>query len=255
MAKTAIVTGGGKGIGLGISKKLATEGFDIVVFGTSPEQDNQTGLDEIRALGGQCVYVQGSVAELDDHIKLLDETLARFGRVDVLINNAGVGPLERSDLLDMTPESYDRVMGINLRGPLFLTQRIAKQMAAQQEADGVRGIIVNVSSMSANVASVNRGEYCISKAGVSMMTSLFAVRMAEEKVFVYEVRPGIIETRMTEKVRDKYDALCESDALLVRRWGQPEDIANAVWAFCSGALLYCPGQVIVADGGFTLRRL
>lgn len=255
MAKTAIVTGGSKGIGLGISKKLAAEGFNLVILGTSGEQDNQAALDELRAMPCACIYVQGSVDALSDHARLLDAALARFGRVDVLVNNAGVGPLVRNDLLDMAPESYDRVMGINLRGPLFLTQLVARQMAAQQEVDGVRGIIVNVSSVSANVASINRGEYCISKAGVSMMTSLFAVRMAEEKVFVYEVRPGIIETRMTAKVKDKYDALCESDALLVRRWGQPEDIANAVWAFCSGALLYCPGQVIVADGGYTLRRL
>ena len=255
MKKTAIVTGGGRGIGLGISKKLAAEGYNLVLLGTSPEADNQQGLDEIRAQGAECLYVQGSVSSLEDHQRLLDAALARFGRVDALINNAGVGPLVRNDLLDMTPESYDRVMEINLRGPLFLTQRVARQMAAQQEADGIRGIIVSVSSMSSIVASINRGEYCISKAGVSMMTSLFATRMAEEKVFVYEVQPGIIETRMTEKVKDKYDALCESDALLVRRWGQPEDIANAVWAFCSGALTYCPGQVLVADGGFTLRRL
>ena len=255
MQKVSIVTGGSRGIGLGISKKLASQGYHIVVFGTSPEENASEGLEEIRALGVECVYVQGDIANLEDHQRLIETTLSRFKRIDALVNNAGVGPLVRNDLLDMTPESYDRVMGINLRGPLFLTQQVARQMTQQTEKDGIRGIIVNVSSVSSFVASTSRGEYCISKAGISMMTSLFAVRMAEEKVFVYEVQPGIIETRMVEKVKEKYDALCESDALLVRRWGQPEDIANAVWTFCSGALTYCPGQVIVADGGLTTPRL
>ena len=171
------------------------------------------------------------------------------------MNVAGVAPKVRNDLLDMTPESYDYVMDINTRGTFFLTQLVAKQMIGNEPQDGVRGSICNISSLSAYTSSVNRGEYCISKAGVSMITTLFADRLAEYGIPVNEVRPGIIATDMTSKVKDKYDALIDGGLLPIKRWGTPEDIASAVFALCSGALPYVTGQSLDVDGGFHIRRL
>ena len=243
--KTAIVTGAASGIGLAIAQKFAKEGYRV--FGMSrrergPAFENFT-------------YISGDVSQASDREKLVQEALSVTGKVDVLVNSAGVAPKVRADLLDMTEESYDYCMNINTRGTMFLTQRVAKEMIKNPQEQGIRGYICNVSSISAYTSSVNRGEYCISKAGLSMVTTLFADRLAEYGIPVNEVRPGIIATDMTSKVQGKYDALIDGGLLPIKRWGQPEDIAAAVWTLCNGSLPYVTGQVINSDGGFHLRRL
>ena len=202
---------------------------------------------------GDFLYVAGDISNTEDRQKFVNAALETYGRVDVLVNVAGVAPKVRADLLTMTEESYDYVMNINTRGTLFLTQLAANAML-KNEGDK-KGAIVNISSMSAYTSSVNRGEYCISKAGVSMITKLFADRLAEYGIPVNEVRPGIIATDMTSTVQGKYDALIEGGLLPIKRWGRPEDIAQAVWALCSGDLPYVTGQSIDVDGGFHIRRL
>lgn len=251
MNRVAVVTGGNRGIGLGISKTLIAQDFRVAVVATRPEPE---GL--IDALGGpeRAAYFQAPVDDLSLHEPLVQGIVQRFGRIDVLVNNAGVAPLERLDLLEATPESYDRVMGINLRGPYFLTQAVARQML-KQEADAPRGVIVNVSSISATTVSTNRGEYCLSKAGVSMATRLWAARLAPEGVLVYEVRPGVIATDMTAGVKERYDALFDQGISPMPRWGEPEDVGRAVAALASGEMPYSTGDVIHVDGGMHLPRL
>ena len=182
---------------------------------------------------------------------MVDEVAARHGRIDVLVNNAGVAPKERSDLLQMTEESFDYVVGTNTKGHMFMTQAVARRMIQARTP----GIIVNISSCSAEVSSVNRGEYCVSKAGISMLTRLFADRLAGEGIRVYEVRPGVIQTDMTAAVQEKYNRLIEAGAFPIARWGQPEDVARAVRAFCSDDFAYTTGNYIDVDGGFHIRRL
>ena len=200
-------------------------------------------------------YVSGYLSSSDDRAKVVSFSIEKFGQIDALVNVAGVAPLERRDLLEMTEESYDRVMDINTKGTLFLTQAVAREMIKNVAENGVRGHICNISSLSAYTSSVSRGEYCISKAGVSMITKLFADRLAEYGIPVNEVRPGIIATDMTAKVKGKYDALIEGGLLPIARWGEPEDIAKAVFALCTGALPYITGQSLDVDGGFHMRRL
>ncbi|HMR48910.1 MAG TPA: 3-ketoacyl-ACP reductase [Arachnia sp.] len=253
--RVAIITGGSRGIGLGISRTLAEQGFRVAVVATRPEAPEGV----IDALGGpeRAAYFQGRVDDVDSHAGLVAEVVERFGSIDVLVNNAGVAPEERRDLLEATPESYDRVMGINLRGPYFLTQAVARQMLRQDAAAGgaPRGVIVNVSSISATTVSTNRGEYCLSKAGVSMATRLWAARLAAEGILVYEVRPGVIATDMTAGVKDRYDALFGQGISPMPRWGQPSDVGGAVAALASGAMPYSTGDVIHVDGGMHLPRL
>ncbi|MCC2594038.1 3-ketoacyl-ACP reductase [Tessaracoccus sp. OS52] len=254
MNRVAVVTGGSRGIGLGISQALIAQGLRVAVVATRPEPE---GL--IEGLGGpeKAAYFQGRVDDVDSHAGLVADIVAHFGRIDVLVNNAGVAPEERRDLLEATPESYDRVMGINLRGPYFLTQAVARQMLQQQgdDAANVRGVIVNVSSISATTVSINRGEYCLSKAGVSMATRLWAARLAPEGVLVYEVRPGVIATDMTAGVKERYDSLFAQGISPMPRWGQPSDVGGAVAALASGAMPYSTGDVIHVDGGMHLPRL
>ena len=213
MSKVALVTGGNRGIGRGITEALLREGWRVSIMATRPAPSDV--LADLATLG-EVRYTQGSVADLGDHARYVEETLADWGRIDALVNNAGVAPSQRDDLLDATPDSYDRVMAINLRGPYFLTQKVANVMIAQgPPAEGeITGTIVNVSSISADTVSTNRGEYCLSKAGVGMATQLWAVRLAPEGILVYEVRPGVIATDMTAGVTEKYDAFFASGAVL-----------------------------------------
>lgn len=255
MEKTAIVTGASRGIGYAIAKKLGLDGYRIVMLATGAQEKYEEALEELTKLGIRWHYVQGSIASAEDREKLLEETLRVFGRVDVLVNNAGVAPLERKDLLEMEEESFDRVMGINTKGTLFLTQLVAKQMLRQEKVGKKRGTIINIGSCSAEVSSVSRGEYCISKAGVAMITRLFADRLAPEEILVHEIRPGVIATNMTEAVKEKYDAMIEAGVFPVRRWGTPEDVAGAVSVFCSDQILYTTGSYLDVDGGFHIRRL
>jgi 3-oxoacyl-[acyl-carrier protein] reductase len=254
--KVALVTGGSRGIGLGVAKELADSGFDLAISGRRGPSEVAGVLMELEALGAKTVYCPSDVADLSGHLKLLDQVHQRFGRLDVLVNNAGVAPLVRADILEATPESFDRLIGINLRGPYFLTQAAARRMIEQRKLDpNFRGSIVNVSSVSATAASTNRGDYCISKAGVAMATQLWAVRLAEFGIDVYEVRPGIIATDMTAGVKEKYDAMIAAGLTVERRWGSPADVGKAVAILARGDLPYATGQVLLVDGGMSLKRL
>jgi NAD(P)-dependent dehydrogenase (short-subunit alcohol dehydrogenase family) len=259
----AIVTGGSRGIGRGIALELAKLGYDIVIghfdFTADGKPDESKGLQtqkDIKALGAKCEVLRVDVSNAQDRTKLVDAAKSKFGRCDLLMNNAGVAPSKRLDLLEATEESFDRVLNINLRGPYFLTQKVANWMIEQKKANPDRNYrIVNTSSISAYTSSPARGEYCVSKAGISMMTMLYADRLAEFGIGVFEVRPGIIETDMTAVVKEKYTKLIGEGLTPIKRWGQPEDIARAVGAIAEGRLDFCTGQVINVDGGFHLRRL
>lgn len=254
--KVALVTGGARGIGLGISRQLASDGFNLAVNGRRAEEEVAAQLAELKSLGADVLYCQADVADAAGREQIVDQIRAEFGRLDVLVNNAGVAPDVRADLLDATPESFDRLIGINLRGPYFLTQLVARWMVEQRGADvAFAGVIVNVSSVSATVASVNRGDYCISKAGVAMATQLWAARLAEFGIQVYEVRPGVIRTDMTSGVTEKYDKLIADGLTVDPRWGTPEDVGRAVGVLARGELAYATGNVIMVDGGLTLPRL
>ncbi len=247
MNRCAIVTGAAGGIGAAIVSKLVENGYHVTAMVHSQKAANEN--PEFLQ------YVQGDVSNSEDRKRLVEEAIRFGGDIGVLVNVAGVAPTVRADLLEMTEESYDRVMSINTKGMLFLTQLVAKYMAETAKSGEMNGAIVNISSLSAYATSVNRGEYCISKAGVSMITKLFADRLAEYNITVNEIRPGIIETPMTDKVKDKYDKLIREGLLPLARWGQPEDIAKAVYALCSGDFPYTTGQSIDVDGGFHLKRL
>ena len=245
----AMVTGGSRGIGLGITARLVDEGWDVAVMATASEPPSQFR----EQVGDKVVYVSGTVDDLDSHQLFLDATLEAYGEVDLLVNNAGVAPRTRADILVASPEEFDRVLAINLRGPYFLTQLVANQMISQP-GDSPRTII-NVSSISATAVSTDRGEYCISKAGVAMATQLWAVRLASESISVFEIRPGIIATDMTAGVSAKYDALFASGIAPMPRWGTPADVAGAVIALASGLMPYSTGDVIHVAGGMQIPRL
>jgi len=256
--RTAIVTGGSRGIGRAIAVALGQDGFNVAInYASNVEAANRTA-NLVDDYGGQAAVIRGDIANEDDRAALVADTEERFGSIDLLVNNAGIAPKVRADLLELGAESYDAVMDTNLRGPFFLTQLVAQHMIDRRGdyAENVTPAIVNISSISAYTASINRGEYCISKAGMSMATQLFAMRLATEGINVYEIRPGIIETDMTGPVKAKYDKLIyDEDLLPIHRWGQPEDIAKAVQAIAQGHLPYSTGQVIDVDGGFHMRRL
>jgi 3-oxoacyl-[acyl-carrier protein] reductase len=250
--KVALVTGGTRGIGLGIALKLAEAGFTLVITGRRAADQVQPALQQLKQHSPRSLYVKADVASSVDREQLLQTIEAQLGRLDVLVNNAGIAPRVRADVLDAGEESFDELIATNLRGPYFLTQRVAAWMIRQRQQGQS---IINISSISATVASVNRGDYCISKAGIAMATKLWAVRLAEYGIGVYEVRPGIIETDMTEGVKGKYDALIEGGLLLEKRWGTPEDVGTAVSMLARGEVPYATGAVLVLDGGLTLARL
>ncbi|HUX20244.1 MAG TPA: 3-ketoacyl-ACP reductase [Spirochaetia bacterium] len=251
----ALITGGARGIGLGISRELARVGYDLALCGSRPAAAAST-LEELRRYGGRVEYLQADIGTDRGREGLLPAVEKLLGTPNLLVNNAGVAPAERRDLLEATPESYDRVMGINLRGPYFLTQAVARAMVARRSADpSFQCAIVFITSVSSTVASTNRGEYCLSKAALSMAAKLWSVRLAEFGIPVYEVRPGIITSDMTSAVKEKYDAMIEGGLLLDRRWGTGEDVGKAVRMLSSGDLSYSTGQVVMVDGGMTVDRL
>lgn len=255
--KVAIVTGSSRGIGRGIALALANLGWGIVVNYHSNRTAAVEAQQAIEAAGARSLLVQADMAKLSDLEQLVDATSEHFGRIDLLVNNAGVGPRQRVDMLKVGEASYDEVMAINLKGPFFLTQRVANEMIRQIEAEEIHDPkIVNISSISAYTSSPPRAEYCISKAGMSMTTTLWADRLAEYGINVYEIRPGIVQTDLTAVVQGKYDRMIFEEGLTpIRRWGQPEDVGKAVAAIAQGALPYSTGEVINVDGGFHLRRL
>jgi 3-oxoacyl-[acyl-carrier protein] reductase len=254
MAQTALITGGSRGIGRGIALGLAGEGFNVIInyAGNSTAAAETKKLAE--GLGAKAVTIQADVGIAADRKRLAEESWKAFGRIDVLVNNAGVAPAVRADLLEATEESFDRLVNINLKGPYFLTQLVARKMIEAKGAGTFK--IVNITSVSAEAASPNRGDYCVAKAGLAMMTKLYAARLAEHGINVYEIRPGIIETDMTAGVKAKYDQMILHDKINpIARWGKPEDVARAVCAIARDLLPYSTGDVIYVDGGFHLRRL
>ena len=254
--RVAIVTGGSRGIGRGISLELARLGYAVVVNYASRRDAADEVVARIGELGSEAINVQGDVARGDDRQRLVDESLTRFGRIDLLVNNAGITSQGRKDILDATEESWDVVFATNLKGPFFLTQRVANEMVRQVQAGTILdGKIVVVTSISAYTVSVNRADYCMTKAGLSMMTQLYAQRLAENGVKVYEVSPGVIESDMTAGVKEKYDRLIAEGLWPIRRWGKPEDVAKAVGAIAADCFPFTTGSRFDVDGGFHIRSL
>ncbi|MBN2314841.1 MAG: 3-ketoacyl-ACP reductase [Sedimentisphaerales bacterium] len=259
----AIVTGASRGIGKGIAMELASLGYNVVInyfdFTSDGKPDESRAVEtqkEIKALGVECEILRGDVSKAQDRNSLVALAKNTFGRCDLLANNAGVAPSKRLDLLEATEESFDRVMSINLKGPYFLTQQVANWMIEQKKKYPDRRYrIVSTGSISSYTSSPARGEYCVSKAGISMMTKLYADRLAEYGIGVFEVSPGIIATDMTSVVKDRYDKLIAEGLTPIQRWGLPEDIGKVVGAIAEGRLDFSTGQVINVDGGFHLRRL
>ncbi len=247
--RIAVVTGSTRGIGRGIAEKLTKEGYTVVYSGTRPSSAVE--------LPEGAVYIGCDVSDSAQRKALFDEVARRFGRLDVLVNNAGMAPRVRRDILETTEESFDEVLGVNLKGTFFMCQAAANLMIEMKEKDldDYRPRIVNIGSMSAYTSSTSRGEYCVSKAGVGMVTLLFADRLAEYGIPVFEIRPGIIDTDMTKVVHQKYEDLIAGGLTPIRRFGQPGDVADMVAACCSGLLDFTTGQVLDADGGFHIRRL
>jgi NAD(P)-dependent dehydrogenase (short-subunit alcohol dehydrogenase family) len=257
MSRVALVTGASRGIGRGIALALAGGGLDVVVNYARNAEAAESTAAEIERAGAKAHLVRADVSDAADRARLVDEAYAAFGRLDLLVNNAGVAPEVRADVLDATEASFDRLISINLKGPYFLTQLVARRMVEQVEAGEVSApAIVTVSSISAYAASTDRGDYCVAKAGLAMLTKVYAARLAPHGINVFEVRPGIVATDMTGAVQAKYDRLILDEGLTpIRRWGQPDDVGKAVLAVAQGLLPFSTGQVIDVDGGFHLRTL
>ena len=255
--KVALITGGANGIGLGIATQLASEGYAVALTGRSAEERVKENIDRVKSFDAPVMYISGDVTSDASRKATLQKVDSEFGRLDVLINNAGVAPKVRMDILQTTEENFDYVLDINLKGAFFLSQLAANYMIEEVGKDvGIVPMIINVSSISAYASSTARGEYCISKAGIGMVTMLFADRLAEYGINVYEIRPGIIAAGMATNVKEKYDRLIFEEGILpFKRWGVPEDVGNAVSVLCSGKLAYSTGEVINIDGGFHIRRL
>ncbi len=251
MKKVALVTGGSRGIGLGIANHLANAGFSLAINGVRSE--DQIDLSSLKT---EVIYVRGNIASSSDRSQIISKVRQHFGQLNILVNNAGMAPRERRDILEATEESFDEVVSTNLKGTYFLTQQAANWMIEQKKSGPkFDAMIINISSISATVASINRGEYCISKAGLSMTTQLFATRLGEFNIPVFEVRPGVIDTDMTSGAKAKYDKLISEGLTVQKRWGFPDDVGKVVAALASGSFPYSTGQVIMVDGGLTIPRL
>lgn len=254
--RVALITGGGRGIGLGIAESLAAEGYNLAICGLREEALVEDSLAQLRQLGAEVLYCRADVADADARRQMLAAVRQRFDRLDVLVNNAGVAPKVRANILEATEDDYEWLMRINLQGPYFLTQSVANWMIEQRrDNDRFDGCIVNISSISATIVSPDRGAYCISKAGIGMATQLWAAGLGEFGIPVYEVRPGLIKSDMTKPVTEKYDKLIAGGLLVQSRWGLPEDVGRAVAMLARGDCAYSTGQVIMVDGGMGFQRL
>jgi NAD(P)-dependent dehydrogenase (short-subunit alcohol dehydrogenase family) len=256
MKPVALITGGSRGIGLGIAQALVKQGYRVAINGVRAADQVVEPLKQLNAEVGEAIYCQGNVGSADDRRKIMEDIKAKWGQLNLLVNNAGVAPKERKDILEADEQSFDWLMGINLKGPYFLTQQAANWMIEQKTKNSKDSFsIINISSVSATIASVNRGEYCISKAGMSMSTKLWAARLGEFDIPVYEIQPGVIRTDMTAGVIEKYDKMIAAGLTLQRRWGQPEDLGKTVIALAEGMIPYATGQIIHTDGGMTIQTL
>lgn len=256
MSKIALITGGTRGIGLGIAIELAKAGFDLAINGMRDALNVKPVLDELQNYGVQLDYFPGDVSKKEDRQRITNAVICRFGKINVLVNNAGIAPPERKDILETTEESFDVVLNVNLRGPYFLTQLVAGRIIEfKKQLPDEFFCIINISSVSATIASVNRGEYCISKAGISMATKLWASRLGEFDIPVYEIQPGVIQTDMTKGVQEKYDRMFKTGLAIQNRWGIPSDIGKVAAAMATGSMPYSTGQVVLVDGGITILRL
>lgn len=260
--RVALVTGASRGIGRAIAIELARANYDVMINYAANAAAADEACAAVRSASAnkdvRVVTCRADIAEASDRENLIEKTREQFGRLDVLVNNAGVAPEERLDLLDATVESFDQIIAVNLKGPYFLTQSVARWMIEQRSSskiDDYRPAIINITSASAYAASPERGDYCVSKAGLSMMTKLFAARLANEGINVYEIRPGVISSDMTASVKAKYDRLINEGLTPIKRWGTPEDVGRAVAAIAMGMFPFSTGEVINVDGGFHLRRL
>jgi len=254
MKPVALVTGANRGIGRGIALALAARNFDVVVNDLARTDDTAATLAEVERQGGRAAFAEADISDTTAHARLVDSAFAAFGRLDCLVNNAGVQVKVRGDMLDATEESFDRLLRINLRGTFFLTQAVARRMVAEQPGPHPRSIIT-VSSANAFVVSINRAEYCMSKSGLSMMNKLFAVRLADAGISCFEVCPGIIHTDMTKDAAERYNKLIAEGIAPVRRWGEPEDIGRAVAMLAAGELPFSTGEGLHIDGGLHMRVL
>ena len=248
--KTAIITGGAGGIGFAIALQLATDGFNIAIFDAKIDRSVGDKIEQINTLGSDTMYFYGDIANVEECYSFVENVVEKYRKIDVLVNNAGVAPRLRADILDTNEESMDFVFGVNIKGTFFMTQAVARRMVEQND-----GMIVNISSISAYASSVNRPEYCMSKSAISMMTILYADRLAAHGIRVYEIRPGVIRTDMTAPVVEKYNQMIADGVFPIDRWGYPEDVAKAVAAFANGAFPYSTGEIINVDGGFHLRKI
>ncbi len=256
MKKTALITGSTRGIGFGIAKALSQEGYDLAINGRRPESEVGPVIDELASSGSNVLYCQGDISSREARLAMIGKVKSHFGKLNVLINNAGVAPRERRDILEAGEESFEYIIRTDLQGAYFLMQAAAHWMISQKEENKeFQGCMINISSVSATQASVNRGDYCIAKAGLSMATQLFAVRLGEYNIPVYEIRPGIIMTDMTSGVKEKYDRMLSEGLCLQNRWGMPEDVGKAAAALARGDFPYSTGQVVMVDGGMTVGRL
>lgn len=254
---TAFVTGGSRGIGLAIATALAENGYDVAINGVREENKLGDTLEKLRSVAaGRIIYCRGDIGDSEQRREVVAKLRSVFDHLDLLVNNAGVAPRERLDPLEATEESFDRLMRINVKGPYFLTREIAGWMVERKKANPDDGaMIVNIGSISATVVSTRRGDYCMSKAALAMQSKIWAVRLAEYSIPVYEIRPGIIRTDMTAAVTEKYDRLIAEGLTVQPRWGEPEDVARAVLALAGGSFPYSSGEVLMVDGGLTIPRL
>lgn len=249
----AIITGGRRGIGLGVAKSLAADGFDIALTGLGEPIEGDPALAELKAFGTKAIYVQSDLARLETHFGALSTVIDAFGRVDCLVNNAGIASVVRGDFLELTPENFDTIIGTNLRGTVFFTQTVLKAMLSQPER--FPRSVVNITSVSSGMSSPERMDYCMSKAGLSSFSQGLALRLAETGISVFEVRPGIIRSDMTSGVSTKYDKLIDDGLVPMKRWGEPQDIGRIVSGLASGKFGFATGTVIDADGGLSIARL
>jgi len=255
MKKVLMITGAIRGIGYGIAKRFAVDGYNVSIMDILAKDDYKDNVDELKKYNPECLIFQGDTTRKADRDEFLGRTLEKFGHVDVLVNNAGVAPKVRLDMLETTEESFDYVVGVNLKGTLFMTQVVANQMIRQDYVGNRKGVIINIGSASATVSSTNRIEYCVSKAGVGMLTKVAADRLAREGILVHEVRPGVIDTDMTKVVHEKYTNMIDDGLFPIKRWGYPEDVANVVSLMCDERYVYTTGNYIDIDGGFHIQRL